>query len=487
MKFRILKYSLILVILFIFPNFAQYNFEVAFPNLSFSSPLNLQNAGDSTDRIFVVEQAGKIKVFQNQTNILTAKTFLDITNQVTSGGETGLLGLAFHPNYKNNGYFFINYTAQNPLRTVVSRFKVSDTDPDAADVNSELILLTFDQPFSNHNGGYLAFGPDGYLYISTGDGGSSGDPQNNAQNVNNLLGKILRIDIDNPQSPLKYGIPQDNPFIDSTNTNVKKEIYAWGLRNPWRFSFDPITGNLWCGDVGQNSWEEVDIIEKGKNYGWRCYEGTHPYNTTDCSGIYQAPIWEYSHALGISITGGSVYRGQNVPELQGKYIFGDYGSARVWALEYDESNPPANNQITTAAGSITSFGVDESNELYLVSFDGKIYKFTPTLTDVPESKSLFNFNLMQNYPNPFNPVTKIRYSVPNSNGNEFDQSIKVSLKVYDILGNEITMLVDKQQPAGFYEVEFDSDKINKKLTSGIYFYKLIAGTYSDLKKMILLK
>lgn len=374
-----LNFVTILLILNSFTNFAQNSFEIAFPNLTFTSALDMQNAGDGSNRLFVVERAGRIKVFQNESSINLTKIFLDITDRVTAGGETGLLGLAFHPDYESNGYFYVNYTAPSPLRTVISRFSVSFTNPDSANKNSELILLEYNQPYSNHNGGCIAFGPDGYLYIAAGDGGSGGDPQNNAQNITNLLGKIIRLDVDNPQPPLNYGIPSDNPFIDSTNVNVIKEIYAWGLRNTWRFSFDPVTGWLWAGDVGQGDWEEVDIIQNGKNYGWRCYEGNHPYNLSGCNGTYENPIWEYSHSLGFSITGGYVYRGQNVPELNGKYICGDYVSTRVWAIDYDGINPATSVQITTAPGSITSFGVDENDELYLVSFNGKIYRFTPTI------------------------------------------------------------------------------------------------------------
>lgn len=564
---------------------AQYNFQVAFPNLTFSNPLDLQHAGDGSNRIFVVEQAGRIKVFPNNSSVTTTKTFLDITDRVTSGGETGLLGLAFHPNYESNGYFYVNYTAPSPLRTVVSRFQVSPTNPDSADKNTEQILLTFNQPYSNHNGGCVAFGADGYLYIATGDGGSGGDPQNNAQNITNLLGKILRIDVDNPQPPLNYGIPPTNPFVDSTNTSIRKEIYAYGLRNPWRMSFDPVTGWLWAADVGQNTWEEIDIINNGGNYGWRCYEGNHPYNTSGCNGTYIFPIWEYSHSEGISVTGGYVYRGQNVPELYGKYIYGDYGSRKVWSLLYDGINPATNTQITTAAASITSFGVDQNNELYLVSFNGKIYNFIPTVipvelssfnatvvngkvrldwytasetnnsgfviersqdgvnfkdiyfiggngtttqrniysyTDVDVSFGVYYYRLKQidmdgtvnyhnvvsvdlglpksllleqNFPNPFNPSTKIRYTIPDvilSSSKEGEGGItfrnsqsdsKVTLKVYDILGNEVATLVNEYKQPGLYEVEFDASK----LTSGMYVYKLSVGNYSSVRKMLLMK
>ncbi len=469
----------LILLIFYFDGKAQYNFQVAFPNLNFSSALDLQNAGDGSDRIFVVERGGSIKVFPNQQNVSTTKIFLNISDRITSGGETGLLGLAFHPDYKNNGYFYVNYTAANPLRTVISRFQVSAANPDSADNNSELILLSYDQPYSNHNGGCLAFGPDGYLYISSGDGGSGGDPLNNAQNITNLLGKIIRIDVNNPQSPLNYGIPSDNPFVDSTNVNVRKEIFAWGLRNPWRMSFDPVTGWLWAADVGQGEWEEIDIIKNGKNYGWRCYEGTHPYNTSGCNGIYEMPVWEYSHSLGLSVTGGYVYRGNNVPELRGKYIYGDYVSARVWALEYDGINPVVNTLITTAAGSITSFGVDEQNELYLVSFNGKIYRFIPTITGVDEETSLNNFVLDQNYPNPFNPTTTISWQTSSGSWN--------SLKVFDLLGNEVAILVDEFKPAGLHKVEFSPAISNQQLSSGVYFYQLRAGDFTSIKKMVLMK
>lgn len=354
----------------------QFQLQEAFPNLSFSNPLFLTHSGDGTNRIFVVEQTGIIKVFENNANISSSKQFLNITDRVASGGEMGLLGLAFHPNYESNGYFYVNYTADNPRRTIISRFEVT-SNPDSANKNSEFQILTFNQPYGNHNGGWISFGPsDGYLYIATGDGGSAGDPENYSQRIDNLLGKILRIDID---GGTPYSIPPTNPFVDSTNVQVKKEIFAWGLRNPWRCSFDQVTGWLWAGDVGQYEWEEIDIIENGKNYGWRCYEGNHTYNLSGCSyPEYIFPIWEYNHSLGFSITGGYVYRGNNIPELYGKYIYGDYVTRRIWALSYDGINPPANQLLLTAPGSIPSFGEDQFNELYILSFNGKIYKFNPT-------------------------------------------------------------------------------------------------------------
>lgn len=372
-----------LISLFIASNVrAQFTLENAFPNLSFSSPIDLQNSGDGTNRIFVVERAGRIKVFPNSSSATSLKTYLDITDRVSAGGEMGLLGLAFHPDYKNNGFFYVNYTVSNPRVTRISRFQVSSENSDSADKNSELILLTFNQPFSNHNGGWIGFGPDdGYLYIGTGDGGSGGDPQNNGQSITTFLGKILRIDIDNQDSGLEYAIPSDNPFTDSSGS-ILKEIYAWGMRNPWRNSFDPVTGWLWSADVGQNTWEEINIIERGKNYGWRCYEGNHSFNLSGCNyPEYIFPIWEYSHGLGCSITGGYVYRGPTVPELTGKYIYADYCTKTVWSLEYNDNAPPDNQTLLTASGFVTSFGVDENNELYIVTFSpDRIYRFSPTVS-----------------------------------------------------------------------------------------------------------
>lgn len=354
----------------------QIELQNAFPNLTFSGPVFVTNSDDGSNRIFVVEQAGRIKVFPNIQSASTATEFLDISDRVASGGEMGLLGLAFHPDYENNGYFYVNYTASSPRRTIISRFQVT-SNPDSADKSSEFQIITFNQPYGNHNGGWIGFGPnDGYLYIASGDGGDAGDPQNNAQSIKTLLGKILCIDVD---GGLPYTVPSTNPFFDSTGT-VQREIYAWGLRNPWRCSFDPVTGLLWAADVGQYSWEEIDIIENGKNYGWRCYEGFHEFNTSGCNyPEYVFPVWEYPHGAECSITGGYVYRGATVPELTGKYIYGDYCSRKIWALEYDGINPPTNEFLLTAPGLITSFGIDENDEIYITSSNGNIYRFTPTV------------------------------------------------------------------------------------------------------------
>ena len=349
----------------------------AFPSLSFERPVDFQHANDNSKRLFVVEQRGVISVFENDPKTSAKSEFISIESKVDdSGNEEGLLGLAFHPDYKSNGFFYVNYTANNPNRTVISRFKVSASNPNQADPASEMILLEFDQPYSNHNGGQIAFGPDGYLYIAVGDGGSGGDPQGNGQNRNTLLGTILRIDVDKSEGSKNYSIPSDNPFVGSSE-GFQKEIYAYGLRNPWRLSFDSETGELWVGDVGQNKYEEIDIIKKGGNYGWNTMEGFHCFNSSNCNteGL-ELPVWEYDRSRGdISITGGYVYRGSAIQQLKGLYIYADYVSGRIWSLDMTNSNSPVNTELFDTDFPISSFGVDENQELYLCGFDGKIYKF----------------------------------------------------------------------------------------------------------------
>lgn len=350
------------------------NLVNAFPNLTFSRPLDLQSPEDNSNRLFVVEQGGTIKVFENDESVENTTTFFDIGNRIASSGELGLLGLAFHPNFGTNGFFYVTYTPSNDL-AIVSRFKVSATNPNLADVTSETVLLRIPQPFDNHNGGQLAFGPDGYLYISSGDGGGAGDPNGNAQNLNNLLGKILRIDVDVLENGLEYSIPADNPFVDTQGT--RGEIFAYGLRNPWRFSFDEQSGTMWAGDVGQGELEEIDVIENGGNYGWNILEGTMCYNAVNCEteGTI-APVFEYDHdSNDKSVTGGYVYRGSKVPSLEGLYLYGDFVSGRIWALTTNLGSN-LNNQLLLETGlNISSFGTDENNELFVCSFDGNIYRF----------------------------------------------------------------------------------------------------------------
>ena len=350
----------------------------AYPKLTFSSPVEYTYANDGTNRVFVVEQAGRIRVFENDMNATSAGTYLDIRSKVSFGGEMGLLGLAFHPDFKQNGFFYVNYTKNNPRETIVSRYKATSANASTVDPASEVILFRFEQPYSNHNGGKVLFGPDGYLYVATGDGGSGGDPQNNGQNRSSWLGKILRVDVNSTEKG-QYGIPKDNPFKSNTN-GYREEIFAYGLRNPWRISFDE-KGQLWAGDVGQNKIEEVDIITKGGNYGWRVKEANADYNAKE-NNVNEAnlidPIWQYTHDRGdVSITGGVVYRGSANPALRGKYIYADYASGRVWALTQNGSKTATNQEIATSVGAISAFGEDQKNELYLCDLgSGKILKLT---------------------------------------------------------------------------------------------------------------
>ncbi|MGZ5521064.1 MAG: PQQ-dependent sugar dehydrogenase [Halobacteriota archaeon] len=358
----------------------QYAVKVAFPNVQFRDPDGVYNAGDRSDRLFVVEQAGVIKVFENNESVNAANIFLNISDRVTSGGELGLLGLAFPRQFNESGFFYVYYTTDDPLRSVVSRFSVSQTDKNQADVNSEKVLLQVEQPFPNHNGGQISFGPDGYLYIGLGDGGGAGDPLGNGQNRSTLLGKILRIDVNSASGSLNYSIPRDNPFVGN-NQGFREEIYAYGLRNPWRFSFDSVTGRLWVGDVGQDRIEEIDIVKSGGNYGWNIMEGSLCYSPP--SGCNQTglalPIWEYIHATGYSVTGGFVYRGAAFPELEGAYVFGDYGSGRIWALRYDGMNS-TNSELAATGVHITSFGLDQKDELYFCASDGNVYRLQRSTT-----------------------------------------------------------------------------------------------------------
>lgn len=373
------------------PETGSVGWEPAFPSLSFQAPVDLTHAGDGTDRLFVVEQPGRIRVFPNNdaVSVDQVSLFLDITDRVDYGGERGLLGVAFHPNYKDNGYFYVNYSDDSGGDTRVSRFSVKADDPNQADPASELVLLEIDQPYGNHNGGGVEFGPDGYLYIGVGDGGSGGDPQNNAQNRKNLLGNILRIDVDSTTDDLAYGIPPDNPWADGS-TAARREIYAWGLRNPWGFSFDRVTGDLWLADVGQNAIEEINIIESGKNYGWRLMEASQCFNPSNCdpAGLV-LPVAEYPHSVGKSVTGGFVYRGTKVPSLYGAYLYADYVSQVLFAFRYGEEAAPS-QPLFDGVGNVSSFGEDEAGEVYFVKHKGSgssIRRFVevtnPTPVDFP--------------------------------------------------------------------------------------------------------
>lgn len=338
------------------------------------APVGIANAGDGSGRLFILEQAGQIRVLEGET--LLPEPFLDISKQVGCCGERGLLGLAFHPRYAENGEFFVNYTDLDG-NTVIARFRVSAEDRNKADPSSEQRLMYVRQPYPNHNGGAVVFGPDGYLYLGLGDGGSGGDPQGYGQSTSTLLGKILRIDVDggNP-----YAIPADNPFV---NGGGLIEIWAYGLRNPWRIAFDPQTWDLYIADVGQNAWEEINFLAAGSpagaNFGWNYREGSHPYQGSPPANLPLIdPVAEYSHDQGCSVTGGVVYRGSALRDWQGVYLYGDYCSGNVWGLVRNPLGAWLNGLLFETGGTITSFGVDEAREVYLVDYSGSLFRLEPS-------------------------------------------------------------------------------------------------------------
>ena len=380
---------------------------------SFNSPVEIKNAGD--ERLFVVEKSGKIKIL-NQNGSVNSTPFLDIEDRVsTNANERGLLGLAFHPNYPENPFFFVNYT-NNSGATTISKFSVSANQDIAND--SETILLEINQPYANHNGGCINFGPDGNLYIGMGDGGSGGDPQNYSQNTESLLGKMLRINVNSGA----YSIPENNPYGD--------EIWSVGLRNPWKFSFDSLNGDLWIADVGQNEYEEINMVQNNPaniNYGWRCYEGNEPYNLSGCpdEGL-TFPVSTYSHYSSgdfkCSITGGYVYRGNQISGLNGVYFFADYCSGEIGLLSKNENDEwDMSLAFPNINGSWVSFGEDINGELYIASINGGVYK----IIDAALSNNEIDSDTLNYFPNPFEDYIQINSGRP------------INIELYDLSGRKL--------------------------------------------------
>ncbi len=461
-----------------------------FPNLSFTSPIDLQHADDGSDILYVVERAGFIRSFENDEATASTTTFLDIQTRVAANGEGGLLGLAFHPDHESNGFFYVDYTTTGAFRTRISRFSRDTNNPEVADPNSEVVLLEVSQPFDNHNAGQIAFGPDGYLYVTLGDGGAGGDPNNHGQRPTTLLGSILRLDVNGGGAPLDCGsgtgaatIPADNPLVDGAGGDCD-EIYAYGVRNPWRMSFDPATGELWAGDVGQSAREEIDIIEAGGNYGWKKYEGTNCFSPPCDPAGMTFPVWEYAHTGGnFSITGGYVYRGLAIPEISGKYIYGDLGG-RIWSLDTSGPNPVNEEigsvnegQFCASAYCLASFGTDEKGEIYVLTINGPIRKFIrvpPTAGE--EAPTTLEPLLDIHGPNPVSDRTSLRFLAPTAG--------PVFLAVYDLLGREVMRLFDGQvHSLTLREVSLDAST----LPTGVYVARLIVGGFVATKKLTVVR
>jgi len=462
-------YLFLLGLLYVCSVFAQPSITLESFRTGLDKPVSIKHAND--DRLFVVEQDGRIQIL-NSDGALNSSPFLNIESIVGNvgsiGDERGLLSVAFHPNYAANGFFYVNYI-NNSGNTVISRFSVSSADPDLANSNSEQVLLTITQPFSNHNGGDLAFGPDGYLYISSGDGGSSGDPGDRAQNLTTLLGKILRLDVDNTSNGNNYAIPVGNPFIG--NSNALDEIWSYGHRNTWKFSFDRQTGDLWSADVGQGSFEEINKVSaaaSGLNYGWRCYEGNEIFNITDCpdANTLTFPVAVYAQAgtSRCSVTGGYRYRGSLYPGFSGLYFFADYCSNEIGILEENGAIWDLSFSQVFAGNNWVTFGEDVAGELYIAGISsGTIYKIVDVNLGI-DTFGMFNFTM---YPNPAKEELNFDFK---------ELSIPVTIAIYDIRGKllrrfkgvdeNLVSIPIKNFAKGLYLVkvsDLDGNKINKKL------------------------
>jgi glucose/arabinose dehydrogenase len=463
--------------------------ERVFAFAEFDDPLLLTHAGDGSRRLFAVERPGRIKVIDPTSQ--TEEIFLDHRATVNGNpGEGGLLGLAFHPDFATNGRVFISYTFGN-LVSRVSEMAVSD-DPDQLDTSTERVILELSQPASNHNGGMILFGPDGMLYVGLGDGGAANDRYMNGQDPTTLLGTILRLDVDRVDAGLSYAIPHDNPFVGNTD-GWREEIWAWGLRNPWRFSFDRVTGDLWAGDVGQGSFEEIDLVVRGGNYGWNIQEGFGCFRGSNCQrGDLLLPVLQYGRSHGVSVTGGYVYRGQRLGDLYGAYVYGDFGSGSIWAIRHDGTAITDSVRLVRSPSNISSFGEDEAGELYVVGYDGWIYRFLPLPGEQPVVTAVLDdvaretlqgssfFQLQQSYPNPFNPTTTIRYALA--------QESAAQITVFDILGRRVRTLVSGWHVAGQHQVLWHGNNDSgHRVAPGVYLYRLETEDGITTRRMVLLK
>ncbi|HYM19395.1 MAG TPA: PQQ-dependent sugar dehydrogenase [Candidatus Kapabacteria bacterium] len=453
--------------------YAQDSLINVYPNLqSFNSATEVQGMTDGSNRILVLEKEGKLWIFDNSPTVTSARLFIDLTNIVSHDAcEGGLLGCTLHPNFANNRYVYLNYTTgvSPQWYSHIVRYQVSASPNDTIIPSTAYEILTIVQPSGrcNHKGGCLRFGPDGYLYASFGDGGSGGDPDRNGQNKRMLLGKILRLNVDATEDTLHYAIPSTNPFFGN-DSGFRQEIYAYGLRNPWKYSFDVPTGRLWAGDVGQDLWEEVDIIESGKNYGWNVMEGFHCYNAGTCDSTGMTPpILDYGHSTGNKcIIGGFVYHGMKMPELRGQYIYGDYVSGRVWALDYSNPAQPINKMLIDVASpriAISSFGVDPNGEILVSAYgaNGHILRLASSHVGVRQTQqSGFGITLSQS----------IYVTVPNSVKvfvlGTVAPGVKVSLT--DEIGHTI-VISSETVDAESHTINIDLRGSKPSIVSGVYF------------------
>lgn len=471
-----MKFHTTILVLLLFPCFLfSQEIELGLVASGFNDPLSIRNAGD--DRLFIVEQGGLIKII-NPDGSVNNTPFLDIDSKVLSGGERGLLGLAFHPQYASNGYFYVNYTDNNG-DTVVSRYTVNPPDANTVSASTEVILLTVTQPNSNHNGGDLAFGNDGYLYIGLGDGGSSGDPGDRAQDLTTLLGKMLRIDVNSSSGGLNYAIPAGNPFPNTQEPNALPEIWAYGLRNPWRFSFDRQTHDLWIGDVGQGQIEEIDMVplnQAAVNYGWRCYEGNQVYDTSgncpsDTSEL-TFPVSQYTHTTSgnfkCSITGGYRYRGTAQANLSGLYFFADYCSNEIGILENNGGTWNMTFTEPYSGNGWTGFGEDVNGEIYIAGIDsGNIYRILDASLGIEENTLL----QIKMYPNPASNSFIVKSNNP--------QVVIESIHIYNLQGKLIKSITKNTAS----EIHIGT----KSLATGLYLTEVISNSGSKTTHKLLIK
>ncbi len=445
----------------------QKPFAVAFPGLQFNNPTDIKTPPDRSGLFIVTEQVGLVRVFDPREYESTGRiTFLDIQDRVISGGELGLSGIVFDPDYASNGYFYVSYTTPDPLRSRISRFRVDLDNPFHADSASELVILELPQPYDTHNGAGMAFGPDGYLYAGFGDGGCCGDPENRSQNLDSLYGKILRIDVRNADVAHRYAIPPDNPFVDGTG---RPEIYALGFRNPWRFSFDAATGDLWCGDVGQDKWEEIDIVRPGGNYGWRWMEGPECYSPGQCDSMgFVPPILAYEHDTSwpfAAIVAGmfnfysEVVPGTYYPLKSGEFIYGDFVSGKIWAMERPREGVVHTRVLSESGPNITAFGTDRNGEIYFVAFDGYVYRFA-RLASAPTAGLVTGAHA---FPNPGRDLTTLSYDMSHPG--------HPRVEVFDILGRRVRMIDVGFREPGKHEITIPL----RDFSPGDYRWRVVLG------------